>query len=814
MPRPLRNRRLSPLAALAGALVAALAAGAATVAAAPADHLILSEINLQTRIVSASQRSSAYIELINPTAAAIDLSDVYLTDATTSPSTYYYDVVLRGGAGGGGTGNDFHARFPDGASIAAGDTIVIALRGTDVTVAGTEGYQYVYGRLPDYELYEDGLAPDEVPELVEVFPGSIGRGLGSTGTNAPELATGGETVVLYRWDGQSDLVEDLDYAIWGTLTSVRTDKSTISRDGPDDGETPSVYANDTSVLTQQPIATSAHSFLNSFQRRDTNPDFDEGAEPATGGNGATGHNETGEPLASTWIATLAQTPPLAPAAGTLPAPPAPIVTAAVLDPLDAYADQTITVRATVLAYDAVAAVSLFWSDGGAFTEVAATSAGGNVWAAPIPGRAVGTTVRWYLRATGSGGGVSVKPAAAPVYTNSYTVQPAPVYPPLLLITEVCTLSSPLEFIEIANPTGAEVDLSNYYLTDAVHAPGDQYYWQIVRPNPGQTTVGGGLFNDFHARFPAGAKIAAGDTITIAVAGSDAFSTGYQGLLPDFELYEESAPANVDTLEADDVPNMRMVFPGSIRGSTLPTLTDITGTSTNGEIVVLYYWDGQSDLVTDIDLFVWGSSTSTRFNKAGVSIDGPDADTTPSTYKADTAPGSWQSFPSAHAFGESYTRIDGTEGTETKTGGNGTLGHNETSENLGTTFAAATASPSPPGGAQAGGGGVALEVPARTFLPRLGESFPVRFRSKPGCVTEVRIFDLHGRHVVTLFDSRFDGAAATAEGRWTERAWNGRDREYELVPAGTYVAHLSVTDRRSGKSDTQTAPVVVATRLSD
>ncbi len=793
MPSPSWCRR--PAAWLPALAAACLAGGpAATAAAAVADHLVLSEVVVQVRT---SVPASKYVELVNPTAAAIDLSNVYLTDATfNSPPTYYYNVVRLDGTSGGGASGDFHARFPAGASIAAGDTVVVA-------IMGSGEYQTAYGRLPDYELFEDGLAPDGVPELVEVFPGSVGRGLGTANANTTlDLASGGETVVLYRWDGQGDLVQDLDYLIWGTTStlSVRTDKTGVSVDGPDADGAATAYLADTATSAQQAVATSPHNFGDSFQRRS----LDEGAETAAGGNGLNGHNETSEPLAATWRADADNTPPAAPAAF---APPAPIITAATLDPAAPVADAPVTVQATVLAHDAVQAVTLHYSaGGGAFVDVAGANTGGNAWSAQIPAQAEGTVVRWYVTADGAGGGRGVRPGGAPAYAGSFTVQAAPDYPPLLLITEVCALGTANEFVEIVNPNAAPVDLSNYYLTDAIYSTGQQYYWRIVQPNPGQTTVGGGKFTDFHARFPDGATIAAGDTITVSVAGSDAFESAW-GVSPTYELFEDGGGS-------DGVPDMREVFPGSINGvgvqtdGTVPTLTNAS------EIIVLYHWNGQTDLVTDIDVFAWGSTTTNLFSKTGVAIDGPDADTTPTAYQPDWPVGSQQTFPAEHAFGNSYQRVDENEGTEVKTGGNGTLGHNETSENVAATFAELPASPATPGGGETGGGGIALEVPAFTFIPRDGEEFPVRFRTRAQSQTEVRIYDLAGRLVVTLFDSRFDGAAATAPDRLTERRWNGRDREFELVPAGTYVVHLSVTGNRTGDQETRTAPVVVATRLSD
>ena len=63
--------------------------------------------------------------------AAIDLSDVYVTDATfAGGGTYYYNIVTGLNAGGGGFG-DFHARFPAGATIASAELQTVSLAGSD-----------------------------------------------------------------------------------------------------------------------------------------------------------------------------------------------------------------------------------------------------------------------------------------------------------------------------------------------------------------------------------------------------------------------------------------------------------------------------------------------------------------------------------------------------------------------------------------------------------------------------------------------------------------------------------------------------------
>jgi len=154
----------------------------------------------------------------------------------------------------------------------------------------------------------------------------------------------------------------------------------------------------------------------------------------------------------------------------------------------------------------------------------------------------------------------------------------------LLITEFVVTPTEGEFIEIFNPNDVAVDLSNYYITDATFANGGVFYYKIVTGNGG-----GGGFGDFNARFPAGSSIGPGEHQTLALSGSANFLTTY-GVEPTYELYEDDAAP-------DAIPDMEEATSGSIGGQ--------GGLSNSGEVLVLYYWDGMSDLVQDVDYVVWG-----------------------------------------------------------------------------------------------------------------------------------------------------------------------------------------------------------------
>ncbi|MEM7799976.1 MAG: ExeM/NucH family extracellular endonuclease [Chloroflexota bacterium] len=252
-----------------------------TVVGASAPELLLTELVV-------TPTGGEFIEIYNPGSSAVDLSDVYLTDATfAGGSTYYYNIVTGSNAGGGGF-SDFFARFPDGASIAAGEYQTVAL-------AGSTDFFTAYGVNPTYELYEDDVSADAIADMREALAGSINSQGG--------LTNGGEVAVLFTWDGASDLVTDLDYAIWGD-TAEAVDKTGISIDGPDADTDTSTYLNDTALASQDLIAASAHAGGSSWQRED----LTEGTEIKTGGNGANGHNETSENLSATWCESETPTP--------------------------------------------------------------------------------------------------------------------------------------------------------------------------------------------------------------------------------------------------------------------------------------------------------------------------------------------------------------------------------------------------------------------------------------------------------------------------------------------------------------------------
>jgi hypothetical protein len=226
----------------------------------------------------------------------------------------------------------------------------------------------------------------------------------------------------------------------------------------------------------------------------------------------------------------------------------------------------------------------------------------------------------------------------------------------LLLSEICVQPAGHEFIEIHNPTAGAIDLTDVYLWDAT--ANDTYYWLVASlDSVGQY--------DFALRFPAGASIEPGAYLTISLSPAADFETNF-GQPADFAGHGDGSGGT---------QNMEPAFAGGLGGS--------AGLSNGGEVVVLFAWDGASDLVADLDYLVWGDQNEAS-DKTDVTVGG-------STYLPDT-PVAEQDALAGHDNEESMQRVDASEGAEIKTGGNGLTGHDETSEDVSTTWTIAAPTP--------------------------------------------------------------------------------------------------------------------------
>jgi hypothetical protein len=263
----------------------------------------------------------------------------------------------------------------------------------------------------------------------------------------------------------------------------------------------------------------------------------------------------------------------------------------------------------------------------------------------------------------------------------------------VLITEVASgfgsNGASSEFVELWNATGKTVDLSTYYLTDFTdRQTTGRYYWKL--PTGQDFYVADG---DFFVKFPRGTLLAPGQLIVVGV-DAGGFEATYH-VAPDFALRNtnHARTTAVQLLSWDGVVGGVRFVPTPVGDSVSikgpgPAPFDPSG---EGESVFLLRWDGTSDLVQDVDIVNYGTSTSTNMSidkSPNQRAPGPDV-RVDSAFDADTLPSQFEpDLDELHQeaqrapLGPTTERVDFTEGHEKKTGGNGLTGNDETSEDLG------------------------------------------------------------------------------------------------------------------------------------
>ncbi len=206
----------------------------------------------------------------------------------------------------------------------------------------------------------------------------------------------------------------------------------------------------------------------------------------------------------------------------------------------------------------------------------------------------------------------------------------------LIFNKICIKPAQAEMIEIYNPLDSDIDLTNYYLSDQ-----DEYYKWV---NGDMSSIS---IQDFLIRFPSGSIIRAQETLVITTQSSSDFLSYY-----DYE-------ADISIIDTN------------FEESSIGTSANL---SDSQEMLILFYWDGTSSIIQDVDYFLWGS-----YNK-GVSKTILD-----DGYPYDDTLLENQIFIRNYSdsdFSDSlYIRNDINENNEIQSGGNGYTGHDETSENI-------------------------------------------------------------------------------------------------------------------------------------
>ena len=222
----------------------------------------------------------------------------------------------------------------------------------------------------------------------------------------------------------------------------------------------------------------------------------------------------------------------------------------------------------------------------------------------------------------------------------------------IVFSEIVLTPSDGEYVEITNPTDNDIDMSDYYLTDATDTGLEKVYHKIATG----ADYWSGLSSDFICRFPSGYSLPAGSSIKVSLRDNDSYVS----------TYGESADLSLD----DDMLD-------AVDGSSTKGTAAAPKLHNTSETLVLFYWDGTSSMVKDVDYLLWGDN-SFAVDKSGIS-----------GYQSDT-PVLSQSYMSVHNTNEKLIRAESaSEGGETQSGGNGITGHDETSEPLSETWITAS-----------------------------------------------------------------------------------------------------------------------------
>ncbi len=103
------------------------------------------------------------------------------------------------------------------------------------------------------------------------------------------------------------------------------------------------------------------------------------------------------------------------------------------------------------------------------------------------------------------------------------------------------------------------------------------------------------------------------------------------------------------------------------------------------------------------------------------------------------------------------------------------------------------------------GSADVEISARVLDLGSDEAIEIRYNAPKASHVTVRIFDLKGREVATVYDGICLGPQRTT--------WDARDSAGNRVPMGAYLCHVMARNRGSGNGSNAAIPIVVGTKLN-
>ena len=642
------------------------------------DHVIFTEVVL-------TPSDGEYVEISNPTESAVDLTNYYLTDGTDiSSSKLYYNLPVEDNYWSGSS-TDFICRFPNGYTLAPGAAIKISLR-------DNSAYESVYGQTPDISLDDDMLSVSEESDTK-----------GNPG--APKLHNSSETLILFYWDGSSEIVKDVDYLIWGD-NSFAIDKSGV------DG-----YLSDTPTSSQSLMPV--HATNEKLVRLDKSS---EGGETQANGNGITGHDETSEPLADTWTtASLTSSKPE--------------ISNLSLSPSNPFTDDILKFEVDVVDDDGISSVILRYEFQQEITSLSMSLSDNS--------------------------------------SSLYTAQVDPLGSTGSLIYSVIAEdinglkdSTSRIAVDINEPI-AELTIAS--LLDDL----DSYVGQIVEIDGVVTIPAGKLRTNFTEAFlqdesgkgiilynsQLDTSFTRGDSVLV-VAEVDDFDGKPELIYSSITVLKENASIPVEEITVSEFNSLKYNYTFVKIWGKVISRSDPFGTNTGANISIQ---DASGEVTT---MRIW-NSTNILFNTSNQLIN-LELDSLLQVGQIIEVSGIGGEYSGASQIQPAYA-TDIVEKLEGQTGN----------------FSAS------------------LSVSPYPFVPQLGEVIKYSYSFPSDARIKLRVFDMAGRLITTLYDE-YRGLSF-----YKEATWNGRDYLNRLVPSGTYIIHLDITDSITGKSYQKIAPLVIA-----
>jgi beta-lactamase superfamily II metal-dependent hydrolase len=156
------------------------------------EHVVVSEVYYNANTYVNEVRNSRYLEIYNPSASSVDISNWQLWGEPLSWARKW--------------------SFPAATSIAGGDALVVAMTAGD---SGTTGFYTEFGALPDFELYDPTMTSEaytdhdnpSVPNMVLVVDDAYDDQLGLEGPTYFDA--------LYLVNAAGSTVDSMEYGIEG-----------------------------------------------------------------------------------------------------------------------------------------------------------------------------------------------------------------------------------------------------------------------------------------------------------------------------------------------------------------------------------------------------------------------------------------------------------------------------------------------------------------------------------------------------------------------------------------------------------------------